>query len=77
MCQKLASPPALVIITWYLPLDSNCTSGIGEFGLSKTRSGAFRLLAIIDMSLEAKLKVRQNAHNPSAASLSMPRRIRA
>jgi hypothetical protein len=66
-----------VTITWYLPFDSNCTSGIGEFGLSKMRGGVFRLLAVIDMSLKTKLKVRQNAQNPSAASLSMPTRISA
>ena len=31
--------PAFVIITWYLPLDNNCTSGIGVSGLLKTRTG--------------------------------------
>src|SRR5512135_3466415 len=37
--QRLYPPPAFVTITWYLPFDSNCSSGIGESGLLKTRIG--------------------------------------
>ena len=37
--QRLYPPPAFVTITWYRPFDSNCSSGIGESGLLKTRIG--------------------------------------
>ena len=37
--QRLYPPPAFVTITWYRPFDNNCTSGIGVFGLLKTRTG--------------------------------------
>ncbi|MCK7491008.1 MAG: hypothetical protein MZW92_03865 [Comamonadaceae bacterium] len=33
--QRLYPPPAFVIITWYLPFDSSCTSGMGVSGLLK------------------------------------------
>ena len=36
--QRLYPPPAFVIITWYLPLDSNCTWGNGVSGLLKART---------------------------------------
>ncbi len=38
--QRLYPPPAFVTITWYLPFDSNCTSGVAVSGVLKTRIGA-------------------------------------
>ena len=37
--QRLYPPPAFVIITWYLPFDSSCTSGTGVSGVPNERTG--------------------------------------
>ena len=36
---RLYPPPEFVIITWYLPFDSSCTSGTGVSGVPKERTG--------------------------------------
>ncbi len=37
--QRLYPAPEFVIITWYLPFDSSCTSGTGVSGVPNERTG--------------------------------------
>src|SRR5450830_1368373 len=59
--------PALVTITWYVPFDRSCTSGVEEFGLSNMRSALFLLLVVIVIAPENKYLNQHNEQKSLAA----------
>src|SRR5450830_266885 len=65
--QRLYPPPALVTITWYVPFDRSCTSGVEEFGLSNMRSALFLLLVVIVIAPENKYLNQHNEQKSLAA----------